>query len=139
MDVYAYIHIFPRGHPLTPENTKRKEEDKFLRKRKNQLLTYLNDEELEQLNKQVTLSGLTRSSFVRLRLSGKMPQPVPPKEFHKMWQAISELKQEVQALHIELLQNGQTETAAMVDELSTKILSQMRLIYERVYSNISSD
>lgn len=94
---------------------------------------------MEQLKAKVELSGLTLSNFVRMRLSGKMPQPVPPKEFHEMWQAISELKQEVQALHTELLQNGQMETAAMVNELSIKILSQMRLIYERVYSNISSD
>lgn len=99
----------------------------------------LTPEERDRLDEQVKLSGLTCSNFVRLRLNGKMPQPIPPQEFHQMWQELSALKQEVQALHTDLLQSGRPEDAEKVGQLSAEILSQMRQIYQTVYRNISSD
>lgn len=99
-----------------------------MRKRQVKVQCYLSADELIQLDREVVKSGLSRSAYLRVLISGKMPQPLPPAEYRAMMAEISRLKAEVTLLRDALIRRGELPRAARLETLRQEIIRQMKAI-----------
>ena len=103
-----------------------------MRKRQVKVQCYLSADELIQLDREVVKSGLSRSAYLRVLISGKMPQPLPPAEYQAMMAEISRLKAEVTLLRDALIQRDELPRAARLETLRQEIIRQMKAIIAAV-------
>lgn len=96
----------------------------------------LSEEEAVRFRSHVRASGLSQESYLRLLIRGKVPQPLPPSEYHAMMEEISRLKNEVARLHDDITHLGYPSEAEHVEELRQEIIEQMRTIIAAVYRNV---
>lgn len=106
-----------------------------MRKRQVKVQCYLSADELVQLDREVVKSGLSRSAYLRVLISGKMPQPLPPAEYQAMMAEISRLKAEVTLLRDALIQRDELPRAARLETLRQEIIRQMKAIIAAVMRN----
>ena len=55
-----------------------------MRKRRNQIITYLDDDELELLRILVKQTGFSQQAYIRSLIKGYVPAERPPPEYHAM-------------------------------------------------------
>lgn len=96
----------------------------------------LSEEEAARFRTQVRASGLSQESYLRLLIHGKVPQPLPPSEYHAMMEEISRLKGEVVRLRDDIAHLGYPSEAEHVEELRQEMIEQMRTIIAAVYRNV---
>lgn len=103
-----------------------------MRTRKIEIHFFLSEQENQTLILQAQKSGLSRSAYLRVLISGKMPQPLPPAEYRAMMAEISRLKAEVTLLRDALIQRGEVPCAARLETLRQEIIRQMKAIIAAV-------
>lgn len=107
-----------------------------MRTRQKDVHFFLSQQEYQKLLHRVQLSGLTVSSYLRLLLTGKIPQPLPPRYFYEMTNEISHLKEQVALLRDELARKGELPAAETLEALRLEILEQLKLIYGQVLRDL---
>lgn len=105
----------------------------LLRKRQVKIQFYLSQDEVAVFDAKVHQTGLSRAEYLRTLIAGRTPKPVQPVEFIRLMNEVSALKESVAQLRDLAAFQGQTETAASLDELRREILEEMRSIHQIVY------
>lgn len=89
-----------------------------MRTRNNMLKVMLNDEELEQLNKQMKISGLNKSALLRKLIKGLKINPAPTDEYRKMCSLISNAANNLN----QIARQANTSVYVNEDKLDTAIV-----------------
>jgi hypothetical protein len=83
------------------------ERKSVMRKRINEIKVRLTDEELSALTERAKMCGYSREAYVRTLLSGYIPQPMPPPDYHAMMKELhhignnlNQIAQKTHALNI---------------------------------------
>lgn len=97
-----------------------------MRKRNIRLQFWVNEKELEQLDRRVKKSMLSRQAYFRQLIAGLVPQDAPPPDYHAMMQEIYEARNTLQyLLHEAKTQSLSTdrieESTALLDDVIQKI------------------
>lgn len=99
-----------------------------MRKRQQRIVIHLSSAELEQLNRNVMRSGLTREGFVRSTLSGFVIRERPPMEWPEILRQLSGIGTNInQIAHIA---NGtgrvQAQSIADIQRMQSEIWSKVK-------------
>jgi len=90
----------------------------------------VNEKELEQLDRRVKRSMLSRQAYFRQLIAGLVPQDAPPPDYHAMMQEIYEVRNTLQyLLHETKTQSLSTdrieESTALLDDAIQKISKEI--------------
>ena len=85
-----------------------------MRKRKNELLLWLDDKEMEHLKKAISRTGLSKQEYLRQLINGYVPKDLPPPEFRDI---LTELYKIAEMYRILV-------TAAVAHKLDTRELQE---------------
>lgn len=107
-----------------------------MRRRQIKIQFYLSDEELAMVDQKARQCGLNRAAFLRVLISGKMPQPLPPAEYRKMMGEVSALKSELASLRDTLQKQGQRIEAAQVESIRQDVVQEMKGINAAVMRDL---
>lgn len=90
-------------------------------------------EEADDLNKKVQLTGLTKSSFIRVLIAGYIPKPKPDKEFYvllrKLYAVCNDINQLTAKAHtlnfidVPMFKEIKTNHENLLDEIQKKYLA----------------
>ena len=79
------------------------------RKRSNQFIIRLNDQELDHLNTLVAMAKLSRESYVRMLISGVIPRAVPSKELLETIRLLRNIANNINQIAKQANTNGSIE------------------------------
>ena len=101
-----------------------------MRKRNIRLQFWVNEKELEQLDRRVKKSMLSRQAYFRQLIAGLLPQDAPPPNYHAMMQEIYEARNTLQYLLHEAKTRGLStdrieESTALLDDTIQKISKEV--------------
>lgn len=93
----------------------------------------MTQEEADDLNKKVKLTGLTKSSFIRVLIKGYIPKPKPDKEFYvllrKLYAVCNDINQLTAKAHTlnfidaPMLKEIKNQHENLLDEIQQKCLA----------------
>ena len=93
----------------------------------------MTQEEADDLDKKVKLTGLTKSSFIRILIAGYIPKPKPDKEFYvllrKLYAVCNDLNQLTAKAHtinfidVPMLKQIETNHLNLLHEIQKKYLA----------------
>lgn len=97
-----------------------------MRKRNIRLQFWVNEKELEQLDRRVKNSMLSRQAYFRQLIAGLVPQDAPPPDYHAMMQEMYETRNTLQYLLCEAKTQGLStdrieESTILLDDAIQKI------------------
>lgn len=94
---------------------------------------WMTQKEADDLNKKVQLTGLTKSSFIRVLIKGYIPKPKPDKEFYvllrKLYAVCNDIDQLTAKAHtlnfidVPMLKKIKNQHKNLLDEIHQKYLA----------------
>ena len=107
-----------------------------MRKRNIRLQFWVNEKELEQLNRRVKRSMLSRQAYFRQLIAGLVPQDAPPPDYHAMMQEMYEVRNtlqyllheaKTQGLSTDKIEDSTTRLDDTIQKISQEILEPKRM------------
>ena len=103
-----------------------------MNKRKHQVLFRLNDTEYEKLNRNVTRSGLSRESYIRMLIDGITPKEMPPLDFFEILKNLRQINNNLNQIAMKANTYGFIDTRAYRENYS-KLQEQIGEIIRGIY------
>jgi predicted phage-related endonuclease len=94
-----------------------------MRKRNNRIWCRLNDQEYQQIQKNIAVTGLTQEAYLRKLILGIQPKEAPPLEYHELIKNLIHIGQTLNQIAAKYNSIGMLDDTKYVDYY-------LKLVYE---------